>query len=264
MVKKPIISIIIPVLNEENGICTLLTHLLEKARNSSFLEIIVVDGGSIDNTSGRFYAFKKKIDTMYDMVHRHSKKNSSQLSLQFHTAVKGRGSQMHAGAQLARGEVLYFLHADSYPPQDYDLEILKAVENGHPAGCFRMRFISWNWWLIIIGWFTRFSWRASRGGDQSQYITTSLYNQLGGYDTSIPIYEDYDLIHKLYDNGTFYVIQKWLKTSARRYEEIGVFKLQWFYITIYWKKRNGATIQEIYEYYLEWCQPTDLQESHLD
>lgn len=243
------ISIIIPVLNEEKTIHKLLTHLLEKASDANNLELIIVDGDSIDDTSGVVHAFAKACPT---------------TTIQFHTAVKGRGSQMHAGSQIATGEILYFLHADSFPPKDYDVHIIKAVENGNPAGCFRMRFKSWNWWLIIIGWFTRFSWRASRGGDQSQYITRELYEEIGGYNTVIPIYEDYDLIHRLYDHGTYYVIPKWLKTSARRYEEIGVYKLQWFYITIYWKKRNGATIDELYEYYLEWCQPKDLQESHLD
>ncbi|MGJ8683552.1 MAG: TIGR04283 family arsenosugar biosynthesis glycosyltransferase [Nonlabens sp.] len=234
------ISIIIPVLNEELTIHNLLTHLVDKAGDSNSLEIIIVDGGSVDDTGAVVHAFAKAYP---------------QTSLQFLTAGKGRGTQMHAGSQIAKGEILYFLHADSYPPKNYDQHIIKAVENGNPAGCFRMRFMSWNWWLIIIGWFTRFSWRASRGGDQSQYITRGLYDKLGGYNTSIPIYEDYELIHRLYDNGTYHVIPKWLKTSARRYEEIGVYKLQWFYITIYWKKRNGATIDEIYEYYLDWCQP---------
>ncbi|GAK76840.1 glycosyl transferase [Nonlabens ulvanivorans] len=240
------ISIIIPVLNEEHSIYQLLTHLVEKSSNINTIEIIVIDGHSIDNTDGQVSAFAKAYPS---------------LSLQFHTASKGRGSQMHAGSQIANGEILYFLHADSFPPQDYDKYIIQAVSQGNPAGCFRMRFMSWNWWLIIIGWFTRFSWRASRGGDQSQYITKELYEKIGGYNTEIPIYEDYDLIHRLYDHGAYYVIPKWLKTSARRYEEIGVYKLQWFYITIYWKKRNGATIDEIYEYYLKWCQTSQLQKS---
>jgi len=233
------ISIIIPVLNEEKTIYKLLTYLVDKASDVNNFEIIIVDGHSVDKTDDEVHAFAKAYPS---------------LSLQFHTAVKGRGSQMHTGAQIAQGEILYFLHADSFPPKNYDVELIKAVRNGNPAGCFRMRFMSWNWWLIIIGWFTRFSWRASRGGDQSQYITKELYREIGGFDTTLPFYEDYDLIHKLYDNDTFYVIPKWLKTSARRYEEIGVYKLQWFYITIYWKKRHGATIDELYEYYLKWCQ----------
>ncbi len=240
------ISIIIPVLNEEQTINQLLHHLINNASDSNNLEIIIIDGDSVDDTSGVVHAFAEA---------------SPSLSIQFHTAVKGRGSQMHAGSQIAKGEILYFLHADSFPPQNYDLDIIKAVSSGNPAGCFRMRFMSWNWWLIIIGWFTRFSWRASRGGDQSQYITKELYKEIGGYNTEIPIYEDYDLIHRLYDHGTYYVIPKWLKTSARRYDEIGVYKLQWFYITIYWKKRNGATIDEIYEYYLKWCETSEMQKS---
>ena len=232
------ISIIIPVLNEERTIYDLLTHLVHKASNPDQLEFIVVDGASVDGTRDEVYAFAKAY---------------SKTAIQLITATKGRGSQMHAGSQIAKGEILYFLHADSFPPKNYDQHIIDAVKNGNPAGCFRMRFKSWNWWLIIIGWFTRFSWRASRGGDQSQYITKKLYEEIGGYNTSIPIYEDYDLIHRLYDIKSFYVIPKWLTTSARRYEEVGVYKLQWFYLKIYWKKRNGASIEEIYQYYLQWC-----------
>lgn len=254
------ISIIIPVLNEERTIYALLTHLVRKASDSDQLEFIVVDGDSVDGTSDEVYAFKEKLDAGVYTEQGQSAKAYSKTTLQFITATKGRGSQMHAGSQIAQGEILYFLHADSYPPKNYDQHIINAVKNGNPAGCFRMRFKSWNWWLLIIGWFTRFRWRVSRGGDQSQYITQNLYKEIGGYNTSIPIYEDYDLIHRLYDNNTFHVIPKWLVTSARRYKEIGVYKLQWFYITIYWKKRNGASIEEIYQYYLQWCETRSRSE----
>jgi hypothetical protein len=49
------------------------------------------------------------------------------------------------------------------------------------------------------------------------------------------------------------VIPKWLKTSARRYHEKGVLRLQWFYLTIYWKKYRGASMEELYQYYLSKC-----------
>jgi rSAM/selenodomain-associated transferase 2 len=232
------ISVIIPVLNEEHGIFNLLQLLVNRASNSDTTEFIVVDGGSIDNTLSEIHRFKK---------------NNLLLDVKAVDSPKGRGIQLHTGALAATKDIFYFLHADSHPPQDFDLAIMNAVKSGESAGCFRMRFRSWHPWLIIIGWFTRFSWKASRGGDQSQFITRELYHQIGGYDTSVPIYEDYLLINKLYELDTYHVIQKWLTTSARRYHEVGVMKLQWFYVTIYWKKRHGASIDEIYEYYLKWC-----------
>ncbi|KQC32704.1 glycosyl transferase family 2 [Nonlabens sp. YIK11] len=231
-------SIIIPVLNEEHGIFNLLELLKDRANDPKNIEFVVVDGGSIDNTISEVQRFSSSFQD---------------LAVKCVDSAKGRGVQLHNGSLAASHDIFYFLHADSHPPKGFDSYILKAIAAGHPAGCFRMRFRSWHWWLIIIGWFSRFSWKASRGGDQSQYITRELYHQIGGYDTTVPIYEDYLLINKLYNINTYHVIQKWLTTSARRYEEVGVLKLQWFYLTIYWKKRNGSSIDEIYEYYLKWC-----------
>ncbi|MEN8900459.1 MAG: TIGR04283 family arsenosugar biosynthesis glycosyltransferase [Nonlabens sp.] len=232
------LSIVIPVLNEESSIIQLIEHLNNFAMDASRLEYIIVDGGSRDKT----------LELLYNYSEAHE-----EMSIKVISSEKGRGKQLHNGSKEATGDILYFLHADSYPPKNYDQLIIEAFRKGHPAGCFRMKFKSWHPWLIIIGWFTRFSWKASRGGDQSQYITKELYVDIGGYNTQIPIYEDYDLIARLYDRDQYYVIPKWLKTSARRYEEIGVFKLQWFYITIYWRKYRGATIDELYEYYLSKC-----------
>ena len=86
---------------------------------------------------------------------------------------------MNAGASVAKGEILYFLHADSFPPEGYDQYIIDEVAKGNDAGCFRMRFDSNHWWLRLASWLTQFSWRACRGGDQSQFITKKLFEELG-------------------------------------------------------------------------------------
>ncbi len=228
------ISVIIPVLNEEGCIHKLLAHLVSASANATNLEFIIVDGGSEDSTVEEVSAFQKR---------------NPSICVQLINAPKGRARQLVAGADQATGEILYFLHADSFPPQAFDAHIIDAVKNQHPAGCFRMTFDSYHPWLKFISWFTRFNWLASRGGDQSQYITAQLYQDIGGFNAELQLCEDYDLIHKLYKNETFYVIQKTLKTSARRYHEKGVMRLQLIYLFIYWKRYRGAGPEEIKRIY---------------
>lgn len=227
------ISIVIPVLNESRGIIKLLRHLEQKANTlSSINEIIVVDGGSTDTTTA--------------LVLNHIK-GSPKVKLI--SSQKGRAQQMNAGAKESTGNILYFLHADSYPPKGYDKLIIGQVEQGNPAGCFRMKFDSNHWWLKLAGWLTQFTWRACRGGDQSQFITKELFKELGCFDERFIIYEDNDLINKLYARRKFVVIQEWLTTSARRYNEQGVWKLQYHFWSIYVRKWLGASAEELHKYY---------------
>jgi len=66
-----------------------------------------------------------------------------------------------------------------------------------------MKFKSTHWWLRLAGWFTKFNWRACRGGDQSQFIIKDLFNEIGGYDETYTIYEDNILISELYERKQF-------------------------------------------------------------
>lgn len=223
------LSIIIPTLNEARSIGKLIRHLKINAFSPKQLEIIVVDGGSEDDT----IAFAKA-------------KNVTTIS-----SPKGRAKQMNTGARAAQGEILYFLHADSFPPENYDALIYKEVQNNNLAGCFRMRFDSNHWWLRLASWLTQFSWRASRGGDQSQFITKKLFEEIGGYNESFVIYEDNDLINKLYKRKEFVVINKKLTTSSRRYTTNGIWKLQYHFWAIYVKKWMGASAQELNDYYVK-------------
>ncbi|NNE32827.1 MAG: glycosyltransferase family 2 protein [Winogradskyella sp.] len=223
------ISIIIPVLNEAKTIKALLFHLIDHAALSSISEIIVVDGGSTDET--------KEIIQSLD------------LGIVLLDSEKGRAKQMNTGAKIAKGNILYFLHADSFPPNRYDKLILNEVEKGNKAGCFRMQFDNNHWWLRIVSWLTQFSWRACRGGDQSQFITRELFDEIGGYDENYIIYEDNILINELYARNEFVVINRKLKTSARMYKKHGVWKVQYHFCIIYIKKWCGASADEMLAYY---------------
>ncbi|WP_400076507.1 TIGR04283 family arsenosugar biosynthesis glycosyltransferase [Winogradskyella sp. R77965] len=237
------ISIIIPVLNEGKTIRDLLFHLIDNASLSSISEIIVVDGGSTDGTRDEVERFKIQRDA----------ESSSELTNQPKVVLldspKSRAKQMNLGAKNAKGDILYFLHADSFPPNRYDKLILDEVKKGNKAGCFRLKFDSNHWWLRLASWLTQFSWRACRGGDQSQFITKALFNDIGGYNENYKIYEDNVLINELYARKAFVVINKKLTTSARMYKKHGIWKLQYHYWTIYVRKWFGASADDLCAYY---------------
>lgn len=222
------ISIIIPTYNEADHIAHLLDHLLQYSTTKNIADIIVVDGGSEDDTP----AIVKDYKTV-TLLH----------------SEKGRAIQMNHGARHANGSILYFLHADSFPPKDFDQHIIDEVAKDNKAGCFRMSFNHNHWWLRLAGWLTQFQWRACRGGDQSQFITKDLFNNLGGFNEAYIIYEDNDLISKLYAIDEFVVIQKKLTTSARCYEKHGVWKLQYHFWTIHLKHIFGASAEDLHSYY---------------
>jgi rSAM/selenodomain-associated transferase 2 len=237
------ISIIIPVLNESESIKDLLFHLIDNASLDSISEIIVVDGGSTDRTQEIVSDFIKKSDpeTSSGLV------NQSKVYLI--DSPKGRAKQMNIGAKHAKEDILYFLHADAFPPKTFDQLIINEVTKGNKAGCFRMQFDSKHWWLRLASWLTQFSWRACRGGDQSQFITRELFDEIGGYDESYIIYEDNILINELYARNEFVVINKKIRTSARLYKKAGVWKLQYHFWAIYVKKWFGASADDLLTYY---------------
>ncbi len=235
------ISIVIPVLNEATIIVSLLDYIITSTTQKNIIDIIVVDGGSNDGTQNLVTLFSEK-----------NKK------VKLITSERGRAKQMNTGARQAKGSVLYFLHADSFPPRHFDTYILNEIAQNNLAGCFKMRFDSNHWWLKLASWLTKFRWRACRGGDQSLFITRKLFNEIGGYDENYIIYEDNILINELYKRKQFTVIQQWIVTSARLYEKVGIWKLQYHFWTIYVKRWCGASADDIYRYYLTKIAPPQV------
>jgi rSAM/selenodomain-associated transferase 2 len=242
------ISIIIPILNEAETIEKLLNYLIEHSSKQNIAEIIVVDGGSTDASKdiiSKFYLYREaNPETSSGLM--------NQTKIILVNSSKGRAKQMNTGSKVATGSILYFLHADSFPPKDFDQHIINEVENGHLAGCFRLQFDHSHWWLRLASWLTQFHWRACRGGDQSQFITKDLFDDIGGFDESYIIYEDNILINELYSRKLFKVINKKLRTSARRYEKHGIWKLQYHFWAIYMKKWLGASAEDLHNYYKQY------------
>jgi len=222
------ISIIIPMLNEADTIENLLSYLQKNSTSKNISEIIVVDGGSTDGS-------QNKVSNIKGIALLQSK--------------KGRAKQMNFGAKHAKGNILYFLHADSFPPKNFDQLIINEVNKGNEAGCFKMKFNSKHLWLKAASWFTQFNWKSFRGGDQSLFVKQTLFNKIGGFNEAFIIYEDNDFISKLYALKQFVVIQEWLTTSARCYSTNGVYKLQYHYWIIHIKKWFGASPKVLNNYY---------------
>ena len=201
---KQSISVIIPVLDEEKSIGELLAYLKMYSSDSLIQEIIVVDGGSEDQTRELVKTFGETI---------------------LIEAPKGRAKQMNAGAKIAIGEILYFLHADTFPPSDFGKQIIQSLEEHH-AGCFRLKFGDADHWLLKIGpWFTRFHHCWFRGGDQSLFIRKKDFDQLEGFDERFLIYEDVELIGRIYKVGKFSIIDDFVVTSARKFRSNGTLRL---------------------------------------
>lgn len=222
------ISIIIPIYNELETIDKLLLHIEKNASKSIPIEIIVVDGGSTDNS-------QKKVAEHKNVI--------------LITAEKGRAKQLNAGAKIATGEVLYFLHCDSFPPKDFDRFIMDQVQKGNKAGCFRMKFDYHHPVLAVSQWFTRINHLSCRGGDQSLFVTKALFNEINGFNEEFIIYEDNEIISRLYNKKQFVVIPENLITSARRYRENGVWRLQYHFAVIHLKRRLGHSAESMLDYY---------------
>ena len=222
-----ILSIIIPVLNEEAFISRLLNHLHEHCTGLT-KEIIVVDGGSSDKTV----------------------QLARQKQAQLVQSKKGRASQMNAGAIEATGDIFYFLHVDTFPPAEFEQAIINAVKSNYPAGCFQMKFDSKSKFLSFFAWFTRLNHRICRGGDQSLYITRELFQKAGGFDENYKIYEDTEFIARIYKLNRFKVLPLSVTTSARRYRKVGNWRLQYHFSIIHLKRMFGAGPDKLHKYYL--------------
>ncbi|TGE04244.1 TIGR04283 family arsenosugar biosynthesis glycosyltransferase [Hymenobacter fodinae] len=199
------VSIIIPTYNEAAGIGQLLGHLQATAGPDAALEVLVADGGSPDGTA-------------------HLARQAGARVVE--CTRKGRAAQLNAGAAAAAGRILYFLHADTFPPPNFLPLIRAAVAAGVGSGCFRLRFNDSHWFLRANAWFTRFDIDLIRFGDQSLFVERAVFQQAGGFREDLVLMEDQEIIGRLRKAGRFQVLPHTVETSARKYHENGVFRLQ--------------------------------------
>lgn len=222
------ISIIIPVYNEAENIGRLVSYLMQH-KAESVTQIIIVDAGSTDNT----------IEVA---------KNAGATVII--SPQKGRAAQMNYGATMAETEILYFIHADTFPPASFTNDIITAVNQGFELGRYRTKFNSRKWYLKINAWFTRFDWFICMGGDNTFFITRNIFQENNGFRNEMLIMEEYEFCKRVRQAGAKYIILDGATlVSARKYNTNSWWRVQMANKKIVSMYKKGASQDEMVSRY---------------
>jgi rSAM/selenodomain-associated transferase 2 len=196
----PALSIIIPVLNEGEVIAAALASLTPLRPGG--VELIVVDGGSEDGTAAKATAHADRVIT----------------------SPPGRAAQMNAGAAVASGEVLLFLHADTQLPPDAACLLLDGLRrSGRAWGRFDVRIDGGSPLLPLVAASMNLRSRATgiATGDQAIFVTREAFSNAGGFP-DIPLMEDIIMSKRLKRISPPLCLRECVTTSGRRWEKRGV------------------------------------------
>ena len=194
------LSVIIPVLNEREQLPCAVRALQSQ---SSDLEIIIVDGGSSDGT-------REWLQQQSDLI--------------FIEAERGRGIQLNAGAKIASGEALLFLHGDCLLPITAVTAIHHALLSTETCGgAFLIRFAEArprSLGIIAKGINARTLVTQTATGDQGIFVRRATFASVGGF-ADWPLFEDVDFVTRLKRCGRFAILREPITISARRYLAFG-------------------------------------------
>lgn len=228
---QQLISIVIPVLNEESQIAAMLAELEEVTRGQQ-AELIVADGGSTDRTV-ELASRLKGIRIV----------NCPQAN---------RGWQMNEGAAAARGDFLLFLHADVFLPPNALASIRQSlVDASIVGGCFQIRFPAGaTASLRTVAWGINLRTRLfqTATGDQAIFIRRTVFDDIGGYET-YPLMEDIALINAMKRKGGVVVLAEKVEISPRRWLKFGVWRTVLLMYALrfgYWLGIHPATLKKLF------------------
>lgn len=228
MISAPRLSIVIPVLNEAGGIGGRLTVL--QPLRATGAEIVMVDGGSTDGTRDLAAGLADRIVV----------------------APRGRGSQMNAGAEQARGDILLFLHADTDLPDGALTAIEAAVAEGAAWGRFDVHIVGASPLLAVVAalmnWRSRLTGIAT--GDQAIFATREAFTRVGGF-TDIPLMEDIVFSTAMRRIAYPACLAARVATSGRRWEKHGVLRTilaMWWLRLRFWLGASPQALAREYGY----------------
>lgn len=222
----PSLSVIIPTLNEADSIGATLRSV---ARLNARVEVIVVDGGSSDETAEV------------------ARKSGARVV----SSERGRGLQMHRGASVAQGAVLWFLHADTLAPPEAAGLILEslALEVEAVGGNFRISFDGERGAARFLTWlYPQLRRLGLCYGDSAIFVRAETYRQLGGF-APFPIFEDLDLVRRLKRCGKLVYLPATVVTSSRRFEGRSFTRTftRWVVLQLlYWAGVHPRTLGRLY------------------
>jgi uncharacterized protein len=202
---SPAISVIIPVLNEASSIQANLQSLQALVQTSAqAIEIIVVDGGSRDQTVALAKAAGARVIE----------------------TIQGRATQMNAGAKSATGKILLFLHADTRLPVGFQDLVESALALPQSiAGAFELKIAGsepgLRWVERGVRWRSRLLQLPY--GDQAIFLKAEIFWQVGGF-AELPIMEDFELVRRLQNLGQIVIVPAAVVTSGRRWQRLGTFR----------------------------------------
>lgn len=223
-ISKRTISIIIPVYNEEK----IIGETLEKVCSYHNAEVIVVDGQSEDVTLEIVKKYPVKVVLTSE----------------------GRANQLNQGAEVSRGEILVFLHADCWIEEGSLEEIRNCIKRGFIGGCFAQRIASKRFVYRLIETSGNLRAKLFRVfyGDQAIFISRKVFFKVGGFD-KVDLFEDTIFSKKIKGIGRTCVLNKKVYASARRWEKQGVVKttlINWLLTTCFLLKVAPHRLKKIY------------------